>query len=136
MSETQKTKESKSTKSSAKAVESIKDVSKEKTKPNEVGVAPENALPILGAFSVRAKSDQGFWRSGIQFHRQQEKLVIAVDVSGPIEDNGFIDANGFDVDDTVMLDKASAERVYHEPNLIVTDVDLSELVGVEGNKGA
>lgn len=36
-------------------------------------------LDISGAFKVRAKSDQGFWRAGIQFLRTKETVLLVVD---------------------------------------------------------
>ncbi|OUS51462.1 hypothetical protein BM607_009400 [Shewanella sp. SACH] len=97
------------------------------SKANDVtNGANGNALHILGAFTVRAKSDAGFWRSGVQFHRLTETLVLVVD--GDHVGQNDISTLEHDAEQVVCLTREKAQRVHSEPNLVVEDVDLETLI--------
>lgn len=97
--------------------------------PSDLNVAGGNALAIVGAFTVRAKADAGFWRSGVQFHRLTETLVLVVDDESAIKDG--VHSQDFDAERVVLLTREKAERVHSEPNLVVADVDLETLIDPE-----
>lgn len=92
----------------------------------DLNVAGGNALAIVGAFTVRAKADAGFWRSGVQFHRLTETLVLVVDGDHVSTDD--VSALEHDAERVVCLTREKAERVHREPNLVVEDVDLETLI--------
>ncbi|MGO2235534.1 MAG: hypothetical protein ACTH5B_15805 [Marinomonas sp.] len=80
---------------------------------------------IKGAFVVTAKTDVGFWRSGIKFKRLEKTLVLVLD-----EDEGGIDdleIVGYESSQVVCLSVEKAKRVHSEKNLVVTEIDLDEL---------
>ncbi|MBS0044509.1 hypothetical protein KFE26_19715 [Shewanella sp. M16] len=85
-----------------------------------------NALHILGAFTVRAKTDAGFWRSGVQFHRLSETLVLVVD--GDHVGQNDVSTLEHDAERVVCLTREKAQRVHSEPNLVVVDVELEDLI--------
>lgn len=85
-----------------------------------------NALHILGAFTVRAKADAGFWRSGVQFHRLTETLVLVVD--GDHVGQNDVSTLEHDAEQVVCLTREKAQRVHSEPNLVVADVELESLI--------
>ena len=85
-----------------------------------------NALHILGAFTVRAKTDAGFWRSGVQFHRLTETLVLVVD--GDHVGQNDVSTLEHDAERVVCLSREKAQRVHSEPHLVVVDVELEDLI--------
>lgn len=85
-----------------------------------------NALHILGAFTVRAKTDAGFWRSGVQFHRLSETLVLVVD--GDHVGQNDVSTLEHDAERVVCLSREKAQRVHSEPHLVVVDVELEDLI--------
>ena len=85
-----------------------------------------NALHILGAFTVRAKTDAGFWRSGVQFHRLTETLVLVVEHE--IKDEIEFCTKAHEPERVVYLTREKAQRVHSEPNLVVADVELESLI--------
>lgn len=92
----------------------------------DLNVTVSNALAIVGAFTVRAKADTGFWRSGVQFHRLTETLVLVVDGDHVSTDD--VSTLEHDAEQVVCLSREKAERVHREPNLVVQDVDLETLI--------
>ncbi|MGL5665207.1 MAG: hypothetical protein ACRDD9_03660 [Shewanella sp.] len=92
----------------------------------DLNVTGSNALAIVGAFTVRAKADAGFWRSGVQFHRLTETLVLVVDDESAAKDG--VHSPNHDAERVVLLTREKAERVHREPNLVVEDVDLETLI--------
>ncbi|AVI67223.1 hypothetical protein CKQ84_15765 [Shewanella sp. WE21] len=85
-----------------------------------------NALHILRAFTVRAKTDAGFWRSGIQFHRLTETLVLVVEHE--IKDEIEFCTKAHEPERVVYLTREKAQRVHSEPHLVVADVELESLI--------
>ncbi|WP_447077677.1 hypothetical protein [Shewanella algae] len=85
-----------------------------------------DSCTLLGAFEVHAKADAGFWRSGVQFHRLKPTLVLVVEQ----EDHAAagVHAQDDESQQVVLLTKQKAERVYREPNLVVTDIELDDLI--------
>ncbi|MCW4628277.1 MULTISPECIES: hypothetical protein [Marinomonas] len=78
-----------------------------------------------GAFVVTAKTDVGFWRSGVKFKRLEKTLVLVL-----AEDESAIDdveIVGYESSQVVCLSAAKAKRIYNEKNLVVTEIDLDEL---------
>lgn len=97
----------------------------------DVGAAKPgaDACTLLGAFEVRAKSDAGFWRSGVQFHRLKKTLVLMVEHEADAA--AGVHAQGYESEQVVLLTKEKAQRVYREPNLIVEPIELEDLVDQE-----
>ncbi|PSU49480.1 hypothetical protein C9J12_08305 [Photobacterium frigidiphilum] len=85
------------------------------------------ALEVLGAFEVCSKSDAGFWRSGVKFHRLQKTLVVVVD---EMPQGGYqaLDVKGHEPDTIVLMSAELAKHVHNEPHLIVEPVDIDELM--------
>jgi hypothetical protein len=86
----------------------------------------DRVLSVLGAFKVRAKSADGFWRSGVQFHRIQEKLVFVVDEEPDAASR--IHAKGYEPEHVVFLAVEDAKRVHREPNLAIEEVELADVI--------
>lgn len=86
----------------------------------------DRVLSVLGAFKVRAKSADGFWRSGVQFHRIQEKLVFVVDEEPDAASR--IHAKGYEPEHVVFLAVEKAKRVHREPNLAIEEVELADVI--------
>ncbi|OEE50473.1 hypothetical protein [Vibrio anguillarum] len=85
------------------------------------------AVGIHGAFKVRAKSDQGFWRSGIQFLRNKETVLLVVDEVP--EDQPKTMAQEDDEPELVLFVTAeTAKRIHGEPNLVVEVVELADVI--------
>ncbi|MDF5005671.1 hypothetical protein P3596_02225 [Vibrio parahaemolyticus] len=106
---------------------------KDETSKDSAGddaVADVDSLGILGAFKVRAKSDQGFWRSGVQFLRKKETIVLVVDEE-PKDQPAVVAQEGIESELILFMSKEKAERVHREPNLVVEDVDVSDVIEVE-----
>ncbi|HBN6298509.1 TPA: hypothetical protein L3N11_000941 [Vibrio parahaemolyticus] len=93
-------------------------------------IAGIDSLGILGAFKVCAKSDQGFWRSGVQFLRKKETIVLVVDEE-PENQPAVVAQEGIESELILFMSKEKAERVHREPNLVVEDVDVSDVIEVE-----
>lgn len=87
------------------------------------------AVCILGAFKVCAKSDAGFWRSGVQFHRLQEKLVLVVDKEPDASDR--VSAPNYEPEYVVFLSPEKAKRVHDEPNLTVEVVEPEDVLDLQ-----
>ncbi len=88
-----------------------------------------DAIGILGAFKVCAKSDAGFWRSGIQFHRLQEKLVLVVDQEP--DASARVHAKDHEPECVVFLSPEKAKRVHDEPHLTVEVVELEDVLDLQ-----
>ncbi|MGD1469012.1 hypothetical protein ACP6H4_02145 [Vibrio harveyi] len=113
--------------------EKVDEKAKDETPAPNAGDVPEcdgDALGILGAFKVRAKSDQGFWRSGIKFRRLQETVVLVVD-QVPENQPEILAEENLDPEFVVFLSVEKAQRVHREPNLIVEDCELSDVIDVK-----
>lgn len=91
------------------------------------------ALGILGAFKVRSKSDQGFWRSGVQFLRTKETVVLVVDEE-PKDQPQILAQEDIEPELVLFMSKEKAKRVYDEPNLVVEDVELSDVIDISSMK--
>jgi hypothetical protein len=83
-------------------------------------------ISVLGTFKVRAKSADGFWRSGVQFHRIQEKLVFVVGEEPDAASR--IHAKGYEPEHVVYLAVEKAKRVHSEPNLAIEEVELADVI--------
>lgn len=92
-----------------------------------------DAVGILGAFTVCAKSDQGFWRSGVQFLRTKKIVVLVVDEE-PESQPQILAQEGIEPELILFMSKEKAKRVYDEPNLVVEDVDVSDVVDIKDAK--
>lgn len=86
-------------------------------------------LGILGAFKVRAKSPQGFWRSGVQFLRSKDTYVLVVETM-PQDQPQVVAQEGIEPELILFMPKEKAKRVHQEPNLVVEDVDVSDVIDV------
>lgn len=88
-----------------------------------------DAIGVLGAFKVCAKSDAGFWRSGVQFHRLQEKLVLVVEQEP--DASARVHAKDHEPECVVFLSPEKAKRVHDEPNLTVEVVELEDVLDLQ-----
>ncbi|WP_135381010.1 hypothetical protein [Vibrio tasmaniensis] len=88
-----------------------------------------NAIGVLGAFKVCAKSDAGFWRSGVQFHRLQEKLVLVVEQEP--DASARVHAKDHEPECVVFLSPEKAKRVHDEPHLTVEVVELEDVLDLQ-----
>lgn len=88
-----------------------------------------DAIGILGAFKVCAKSDAGFWRSGVQFHRLQEKLVLVVEQEP--DASARVHAKDHEPECVVFLSPEKAKRVHDEPHLMVEVVELEDVLDLQ-----
>lgn len=88
-----------------------------------------DAIGILGAFKVCAKSDAGFWRSGVQFHRLQEKLVLVVEQDP--DASARVHAKDHEPECVVFLSPEKAKRVHDEPHLTVEVVELEDVLDLQ-----
>ncbi|MBE3911566.1 hypothetical protein HJ155_04035 [Vibrio parahaemolyticus] len=93
-------------------------------------VAGVDSLGILGALKVRSKSNQGFWRSGVQFQRQKETILLVVDEE-PKDQPEVVAQEGIESELILFMSKEKAERVHREPNLDVETVELSDVIDIE-----
>ncbi|MDT8844792.1 hypothetical protein [Vibrio parahaemolyticus] len=89
-----------------------------------------DVLGILGALKVRSKSNQGFWRSGVQFLRQKETILLVVDEE-PKDQPEIVAQEGIESELILFMSKEKAERVHREPNLDVETVELSDVIDIE-----
>nr|WP_029224017.1 hypothetical protein [Vibrio tasmaniensis]OEF68891.1 hypothetical protein A152_19595 [Vibrio tasmaniensis 1F-187] len=88
-----------------------------------------DAIGVLGAFKVCAKSDAGFWRSGVQFHRLQEKLVLVVEQEP--DASARVHAKDHEPECVVFLSPEKAKRVHDEPHLTVEVVELEDVLDLQ-----
>ncbi len=113
---------------------SDEDVNLDSTKTTDGDAGDHDlVLGILGALKVRAKSDQGFWRSGVQFFRTKETVLLVVDEE-PKDQPEIVAQEGIEPELILFMSKEKAKRVHLEPNLIVEDVDVSDVVDIQDAK--
>ncbi|EGR2024071.1 hypothetical protein DYB89_03225 [Vibrio cholerae] len=86
-------------------------------------------LDIRGAFKVRAKSDQGFWRAGIQFLRTKETVLLVVDQVPEDQPKTVAQEDG-EPELILFVTPQAAKRIHGEPNLIVEVVEVSDVIDV------
>ncbi|EOX4332887.1 hypothetical protein ACPF3P_003743 [Vibrio cholerae] len=86
-------------------------------------------LDIRGAFKVRAKSDQGFWRAGIQFLRTKETVLLVVDQVPENQPKTVAQEDG-EPELVLFVTPQAAKRIHGEPNLIVEVVEVSDVIDV------
>ncbi|ENP8182068.1 hypothetical protein ACEH47_002559 [Vibrio cholerae] len=86
-------------------------------------------LDIRGAFKVRAKSDQGFWRAGIQFLRTKETVLLVVDQVPEDQPKTVAQEDG-EPELVLFVTPQAAKRIHGEPNLIVEVVEVSDVIDV------
>lgn len=84
---------------------------------------------IRGAFKVRAKSDQGFWRAGIQFLRTKETVLLVVDQVPEDQPKTVAQEDG-EPELVLFVTPQAAKRIHGEPNLIVEVVEVSDVIDV------
>ncbi|TQP97130.1 hypothetical protein FLL77_11185 [Vibrio cholerae] len=86
-------------------------------------------LDIRGAFKVRAKSDQGFWRAGIQFLRAKETVLLVVDQVPEHQPKTVAQEDG-EPELVLFVAPQAAKRIHGEPNLVVEVVEVSDVIDV------
>lgn len=86
-------------------------------------------LDIRGAFKVRAKSDQGFWRAGVQFLRTKETVLLVVDQVPEDQPKTVAQEDG-EPELVLFVTPQAAKRIHGEPNLIVEVVEVSDVIDV------
>lgn len=86
-------------------------------------------LDIRGAFKVRAKSDQGFWRAGIQFLRTKETALLVVDEVPEDQPKTVAQEDG-EPELVLFVTTQAAKRIHGEPNLVVEVVEVSDVIDV------
>ncbi|HAS3559464.1 TPA: hypothetical protein I6182_001554 [Vibrio cholerae] len=86
-------------------------------------------LDIRGAFKVRAKSDQGFWRAGIQFLRAKETVLLVVDQVPEDQPKTVAQEDG-EPELVLFVAPQAAKRIHGEPNLVVEVVEVSDVIDV------
>ncbi|EOX4175917.1 hypothetical protein ACPF4G_000211 [Vibrio cholerae] len=86
-------------------------------------------LDIRGAFKVRAKSDQGFWRAGIQFLRTKETVLLVVDQVPEDQPKTVVQEDG-EPELILFVTPQAAKRIHGEPNLVVEVVEVSDVIDV------
>ncbi|HFG1617231.1 TPA: hypothetical protein ACGFX0_002122 [Vibrio cholerae] len=84
---------------------------------------------IRGAFKVRAKSDQGFWRAGIQFLRTKETVLLVVDQVPEDQPKTVAQEDG-EPELILFVTPQAAKRIHGEPNLVVEVVEVSDVIDV------
>ncbi|EOW9436672.1 hypothetical protein VCSRO48_0916 [Vibrio cholerae] len=84
-------------------------------------------LDIRGAFKVRAKSDQGFWRAGIQFLRTKETVLLVVDQVPEDQPKTVAQEDG-EPELILFVTPQAAKRIHGEPNLVVEVVEVSDVI--------
>ena len=96
---------------------------------NDSDIAGTSELSLVGvmeAFEVTAKSDAGFWRAGTQFHRIEKTLILVTE--DDVKEVEGVDQLGYKSDRVVCLSPKDAKRVHSEQHLVITDLDLDELL--------
>ncbi|HFG2159097.1 TPA: hypothetical protein ACGF8U_003789 [Vibrio cholerae] len=86
-------------------------------------------LDIRGAFKVRAKSDQGFWRAGIQFLRTKETVLLVVDQVPEDQPKTVAQEDG-EPELVLFVTPQAAKRIHGELNLVVEVVEVSDVIDV------
>ncbi|PAR52825.1 MULTISPECIES: hypothetical protein [Vibrio] len=86
-------------------------------------------LDIRGAFKVRAKSDQGFWRASIQFLRTKETVLLVVDQVPEDQPKTVAQEDG-EPELVLFVTPQAAKRIHGEPNLVVEVVEVSDVIDV------
>ncbi|HEQ3431657.1 TPA: hypothetical protein VGS73_003955 [Vibrio cholerae] len=86
-------------------------------------------LDIRGAFKVRAKSDQGFWRAGVQFLRTKETVLLVVDQVPEDQPKTVAQEDG-EPELVLFVTPQAAKRIHGEPNLVVEVVEVSDVIDV------
>ncbi|HBN6946131.1 TPA: hypothetical protein L3316_001536 [Vibrio cholerae] len=86
-------------------------------------------LDIRGAFKVRAKSDQGFWRAGVQFLRTKETVLLVVDQVPEDQPKTVAQEDG-EPELILFVTPQAAKRIHGEPNLVVEVVEVSDVIDV------
>ncbi|EGR4058389.1 hypothetical protein DDM81_10000 [Vibrio cholerae] len=86
-------------------------------------------LDIRGAFKVRAKSDQGFWRAGIQFLRTKETVLLVVDQVPEDQPKTVAQEDG-EPELVLFVTPQAEKRIHGEPNLVVEVVEVSDVIDV------
>ncbi|EOW9140960.1 hypothetical protein ACN1TK_003517 [Vibrio cholerae] len=86
-------------------------------------------LDIRGAFKVRAKSDQGFWRAGIQFLRTKETVLLVVEQVPEDQPKTVAQEDG-EPELILFVTPQAAKRIHGEPNLVVEVVEVSDVIDV------
>ncbi|MGQ6950298.1 hypothetical protein ACOKSH_12885 [Vibrio cholerae] len=86
-------------------------------------------LDIRGTFKVRAKSDQGFWRAGIQFLRTKETVLLVVDQVPEDQPKTVAQEDG-EPELVLFVTPQAAKRIHGEPNLVVEVVEVSDVIDV------
>ncbi|EGR0412053.1 hypothetical protein FG168_11915 [Vibrio cholerae] len=86
-------------------------------------------LDIRGAFKVRAKSDQGFWRAGIHFLRTKETVLLVVDQVPEDQPKTVAQEDG-EPELVLFVTPQAAKRIHGEPNLVVEVVEVSDVIDV------
>ncbi|HDV5279185.1 TPA: hypothetical protein RI749_003301 [Vibrio cholerae] len=89
----------------------------------------DNAIGIISAFKVRAKSDQGFWRAGIQFLRTKETVLLVVDQVPEDQPKTVAQEDG-EPELILFVTTQAAKRIHGEPNLVVEVVEVSDVIDV------
>ncbi|EMU9331772.1 hypothetical protein AAA806_002036 [Vibrio cholerae] len=89
----------------------------------------DNAIGIISAFKVRAKSDQGFWRAGIQFLRTKETVLLVVDQVPEDQPKTVAQEDG-EPELILFVTPQAAKRIHGEPNLVVEVVEVSDVIDV------
>ncbi|MCR9387690.1 hypothetical protein [Vibrio metoecus] len=89
----------------------------------------DNAIGIISAFKVRAKSDQGFWRAGIQFLRTKETVLLVVDQVPEDQPKTVAQEDG-EPELILFVTTQEAKRIHGEPNLVVEVVEVSDVIDV------
>lgn len=84
-------------------------------------------LDIRGAFKVRAKSDQGFWRAGIQFLRTKETVLLVVDQVPEDQPKTVAQEDG-EPELILFVTPQAAKRIHGEPNIVVEVVEVSDVI--------
>ncbi|HHE1214553.1 TPA: hypothetical protein ACN32Q_004860 [Vibrio parahaemolyticus] len=131
--EDEKTEQSAEMSDSDKPEETVNEKVETQDPESSSGIDSNNdsdVLGILGALKVRSKSNQGFWRSGVQFQRQKETILLVVDEE-PKDQPEIVAQEGIESELILFMSKEKAERVHREPNLDVETVELSDVIDIE-----
>lgn len=95
----------------------------------QLSVHAARDLDIRGTFKVRAKSDQGFWRAGIQFLRTKETVLLVVDQVPEDQPKTVAQEDG-EPELVLFVTPQAAKRIHGEPNLVVEVVEVSDVIDV------
>ncbi|EMF7386071.1 hypothetical protein V4F62_000022 [Vibrio parahaemolyticus] len=131
--EDEKTEQSAEMSDSDKPEETVNEKVETQDPESSSGIDSNNdsdVLGIIGALKVRSKSNQGFWRSGVQFQRQKETILLVVDEE-PKDQPEIVAQEDIESELILFMSKEKAERVHREPNLDVETVELSDVIDIE-----